>query len=106
LQRVHQYVDAHLSERISVQALADVAGLSIYHFARAFKQSEGLTPHDYLVLHRIEYAQKLLANSEIPLSEVALAAGFFDQSHFARRFREYVGVPPSRYRSSLRLMQM
>jgi AraC-like DNA-binding protein len=99
---LQQYVDAHLNERISVQALADVAGLSIYHFARAFKQSEGLTPHDYLVLHRIEYAQKLLSNSDVPLSEVALAAGFFDQSHFARRFREYVGVPPSRYRSSRR----
>jgi AraC-like DNA-binding protein len=102
LQRVHQYIDAHLNERISVQALADVAGLSIFHFARAFKQSEGLTPHGYLMLHRVEYAQKLLANSDVPLSEVALAAGFFDQSHFARRFREYVGVPPSRYRSSRR----
>jgi AraC family transcriptional regulator len=106
LERVLQYVEAHLNERISVQALADVAGLSTYHFARAFKQSKGLTPHDYLVQHRIEYAQKLLANSDVPLSEVALAAGFFDQSHFARRFREYVGVPPSRYRSSRRWMQV
>jgi transcriptional regulator GlxA family with amidase domain len=102
LQRVHQYVDAHLDEKVSVQALADVASLSIYHFARAFKQSEGLTPHDYLVQHRIEYAQKLLANSDVALSEVALAAGFFDQSHFAHRFREYVGVPPSRYRAIAR----
>src|SRR6516162_5663050 len=49
LQRVRQYVDAHLNEKISVQSLANIAGLSLYHFARAFKQSEGLTPHDYLV---------------------------------------------------------
>jgi AraC-like DNA-binding protein len=102
LQLVRQYVDAHLNEKISVQTLANVTGLSIYHFARAFKQSEGLTPHDYLVQRRVKYAQKLLSNSDLPLSEVALAAGFSDQSHFARRFREYVGVAPSRYRSSLR----
>src|ERR1700730_2567149 len=49
LQRVRQYVDAHLNEKIRIHSLANVAGLSIYHFARAFKQSEGLTPHDYVV---------------------------------------------------------
>jgi transcriptional regulator GlxA family with amidase domain len=102
LQRVRQYVDAHLNEKISVQSLANIAGLSLYHFARAFKQSEGLTPHDYLVQCRIRHAQKLLADSDVPLSEVALAAGFLDQSHFARRFRDHFGVAPSRYRSAMR----
>jgi AraC-like DNA-binding protein len=102
LQRVRQYVDAHLNDKISVQTLADIAGLSMYHFARTFKQSEGLTPHDYLVRRRVMYAQKLLADSDAPLSAVALAAGFSDQSHFARRFRECVGIAPSRYRQCKR----
>jgi AraC-like DNA-binding protein len=102
LQRVQQYIDAHLHESISVQTLADTAGLSMYHFARAFKRSEGLSPHDYLVQRRVHYTQKLLAESEMSLAEIALAAGFSDQSHFARRFREHVGVTPSRYRWSTR----
>jgi AraC-like DNA-binding protein len=102
LQRVRQYIETHLNERVSIQTLADVAGFSMYHFARAFKRSEGLTPHDYLVQCRVRYAQKLLANSNKPLGEIAVAAGFSDQSHFARRFREHVGVTPSSYRWSMR----
>ena len=90
-------------EREGQRASAGRCGWPVdLYFARAFKQSEGLTPHDYLVQHRTEYAQKLLANSHVALSEVAPSAGFFDQSHFARRFREYVGVPPSRYRAIAR----
>ena len=102
LQRVRQYVDAHLNENVSVQALADIAGLSRYHFARAFKQSEGVAPHDYLVQRRVRYVQQLLAESDLPVSEIALAAGFSDQSHCARRFRKHVGTTPSRYRWSMR----
>src|SRR5262249_49948014 len=102
LQRVRDYIEAHLAENLSLQALADTAGLSRYHFARAFKQSEGLTPHDYIVKCRVERAQKLLADSDMPLSEIALAVGFADQSHCARRFREHVGVTPSSYRWSMR----
>jgi AraC-like DNA-binding protein len=102
LQRVRQYVEAHLNERIRIQMLAGLAGLSIYHFARAFKRSEGLTPHEYIVRRRVQYAQNLLANSDMPLAEIAVAAGFSDQSHCARRFREHVGVTPSSYRWSMR----
>jgi AraC-like DNA-binding protein len=91
-----------LNERISIQMLAGLAGLSIYHFARAFKRSEGLTPHEYIVRRRVQYAQNLLANSDMPLAEIAVAAGFSDQSHCARRFREHVGVTPSSYRWSTR----
>jgi transcriptional regulator GlxA family with amidase domain len=102
LRRVREYVETHLDESISVDALARVAGLSMYHFARAFKQSEGLTPHDYLVRCRVRHAQNLLASTDLPLSEIALAAGFSDQSHCARRFRERVGISPSSYRWSMR----
>ena len=102
LRRVREYIEAHLEETISIDALAGIVGLSKYHFARAFKQSEGLTPHDYLLQCRVRRAQELLANTDLPLSEIALASGFSDQSHCARRFRERVGITPGRYRWSMR----
>ena len=102
LRRVREYIDGHLEETISIEALAGIVGLSMYHFARAFKQSEGLTPHDYLVRRRVRRAQELLASTDLPLSEIALASGFSDQSHCARRFREHVGITPSSYRWSMR----
>ena len=102
MRRVHEYIEGHLEETISIKALARIAGLSMYHFARAFKQSEGLTPHDYLVQRRVRRAQELLASTDLPLSEIALASGFSDQSHCARRFREHVGITPSSYRWSMR----
>ena len=102
LRRVREYVEEHLDENVSVEALAGAAGLSMYHFARAFKQSEGLTPHEYLVQCRVRRAQELLAGTDLPISEIALASGFSDQSHCARRFREHVGVTPSDYRWSMR----
>ena len=102
LRRVREFIEAHLEENISIQALASVAGLSMYHFARAFKQSEGMAPHEYLIQCRVQRAKDLLAETDLPLSEIALASGFSDQSHCARRFREHVGVTPSSYRWSTR----
>jgi AraC-like DNA-binding protein len=100
--RVREYLEARLDENISVQALAGLAKLSISHFTRAFKQSEGLPPHEYLVRCRVQRVQELLAETDLPLAEIALASGFSDQSHCARRFREHVGLTPSRYRWSMR----
>jgi len=102
LRRVREYIEAQLHEAISIQALAAAAGLSMYHFARAFKRSQGMTPHDYLVQCRVRRAQHLLAATDLPVSEIALASGFADQSHCARRFREHFGVSPSSYRWSMR----
>ena len=102
LQRVLDYIEAHLQKNISVQALAEIAGLSKFHFVRTFKQSKGLTPHDYMVLCRVKRAQHLLSGTDLPLSEIALASGFSDQSHCARRFREQIGISPSQYRRSMR----
>jgi AraC-like DNA-binding protein len=103
LRRVREFIEAHLERTISIQALATTAGLSMYHFARAFKQSEGMTPHDYLVQYRVRRACDLLAATDLPLSEIALAAGFADQSHCARWFRKHVGVTPRSYRLLLSL---
>jgi AraC-like DNA-binding protein len=93
--RISEYIDSHLGENISLEAMAEMAGLSVYHFSRAFRQSIGVAPHGYLLQRRIEHAAHLLSRTELPLSEIALAVGFSDHSHFARRFRRLTGTTPS-----------
>jgi AraC-like DNA-binding protein len=102
LRRVREYIDAHLENNVSLEKLAGIAGLSISYFARAFKQSQGAAPHDYLMRRRLHRALELLAGTDLPLSAIAHGLGFSDQSHFARRFRQHFGVTPSRYRWSTR----
>jgi transcriptional regulator of acetoin/glycerol metabolism len=102
LRRVREYVETHLSASIDLTTLAGIAGLSLYHFARAFKESAGVTPHHYLVQRRVAQAQEMLARTELSLSEIALATGFSDQSHFARHFRQMLGVTPGQFRWSQR----
>lgn len=102
LRRVREYVEAHLSESTDLATLAAVAGVSIHHFARGFKQSVGVTPHHYLVQRRVERAQDMLAHTDLSLSEIAYAAGFSDQSHLARHFRQMMGVTPGQFRWSQR----
>jgi transcriptional regulator of acetoin/glycerol metabolism/AraC-like DNA-binding protein len=101
LRRVHEYVEAHLNDSIELAALSAIAGLSVFHFAREFKHSAGVTPHYYLVRRRVERAQELLAGSDLSLSEIAFATGFSDQSHFTRHFRQMIGMTPGQFRRSL-----
>ena len=102
MRRVREYVDVHLSESIDLAMLAAVAGLSVHHFAREFKQSVGVPPHHYLTQKRVERAQEMLAQTELSLSEIAYAAGFSDQSHLARHFRHMLGTTPREFRWSQR----
>jgi AraC-like DNA-binding protein len=102
MRRVNEYIETHLSESVDLTELAGVAGLSLFHFARQFKQSAGVTPHHYLVQKRVERAQEMLARTDLSLSEIAFATGFADQSHFARHFRQRLGVSPGQFRWSQR----
>ena len=102
MRRVREYVEAHLSESIGLAELAAVAGLSVFHFAREFKHSAGITPHYYLVQRRIERAQDMLARTGLSATEIALAAGFSDQSHLTRHFRHILGTTPREFRRSHR----
>src|SRR2546426_4648811 len=92
--RVLEYMDAHFDEPLTLESLARVAGLSVHHFARAFRQSTGEPPHQFLLRRRIERATEMLKQPELSLSEIALAVGFSDHSHFARHFRRLVGMTP------------
>jgi AraC-like DNA-binding protein len=102
LHRVREHVETHLSENMDLAVLASIAGLSVFHFARAFKRSAGVTPHLYLLQKRVELAREMLGRTDLSLSEIALAAGFFDQSHLARHFRQAVGMTPREFRWSQR----
>ena len=98
LRRVRQHIEANLEKTISIEEMAGMAGLSKCHFARAFRQSQGVTPHDYLLRRRVHRAQQLLADTDLPLSEIAIACGFADAGHCSRRFKERLGITPRRYR--------
>ena len=100
--RICEYIDSHLQENIGLEVLAELAQLSVHHFARAFRQSLGIPPHNYIVQRRVEHAHQLLRNTDRPLSEIAIEAGFTDQSHLARHFRTIIGVSPSLARHRFR----
>jgi AraC-like DNA-binding protein len=102
LKQVHDYVEAHLEDNLSLDALAAIAGLSMFHFVRAFKESEGVTPHRFMLWRRISRAKELLGGTDLSLRQIALASGFSDYSHFSHRFHQEVGVPPNTFRRSQR----
>jgi AraC family transcriptional regulator len=98
LLRVQQYIDAHLESALSLSHLASVVGLSRMHFAAQFREATGYRPHEYVVSRRIESAKAILANTKMPIAEVALSVGFSAQSHFSTVFKRLTGDAPARWR--------
>jgi AraC-like DNA-binding protein len=94
VQRICEYIESHLDQKIGLEALATMAGLSTHHFARAFHQTVGIPPHSYLLSRRLDRAERMLLQTQLPLSEIAVATGFSDQSHLARHFRRRTGMSP------------
>ncbi|MET0535542.1 MAG: helix-turn-helix transcriptional regulator [Steroidobacter sp.] len=82
---------------ISLTGLAEIAGVSRFHFARMFRRSTGETPMAYLERVRLERAQRMIQEGEHTLAEIAAAVGYADQAHFTRRFRRYFGCTPAVY---------
>ena len=97
LRRLHDFIVAHLDKPISIADMAACAGLSPYHFARAFKRSTGESPHAYVLRQRISLAKTILANGQ-SLIEAATLCGFSSQSHFTARFRAQTGITPGQFR--------
>lgn len=96
--RVQEFIQSNLSENVDISDLAGLAKLSSWHFARAFKQSFGMPPHAFITQQRIHLASTLIRDGEEPLSGIAMAVGFADQSHLTRVFKTLVGETPSQYR--------
>ena len=101
LKQVTEFIAENFAEDIKLAALAEVAGMSNFHFAREFKRATGTTPHQYLIKFRIERAKTLLNEDSLPLVEVGLRSGFSHQSHFTRLFRKITGTTPRLYRLGL-----
>jgi len=99
LHQVTEYINDNLEHDLSLNAIAATIGMSAYHFARMFKQSTGLAPHQYVIGRRLKRAQVLLTTTELTILEVCFRVGFKSQSHFTRLFRKLTGITPRAYRS-------
>lgn len=95
-----QYVYAHLSDDISIQALAEDACLSVSRFTHLFREVTGWSFHAYLNFLRMERAKELLCHSNAPIREIAESVGIDDQNYFSRLFRKTVGVSPMAFRKN------
>jgi AraC-like DNA-binding protein len=97
LHEMQSLIDVRCDEALTLASLAEAAGMSRYHFVRAFRRAVGMTPHAWQLDARINRARGLLDDG-MPLAEVALHLGFADQSHFQRTFKQRVAVTPRQYR--------
>lgn len=90
------YIEDNLAESLSLADIAEASGYSRFHFLRVFKLRTGQTPHAYLMRRRVERAQQLLRRGD-PIADAAYGAGFTDQAHLSRRFKQLVGVTPGEF---------
>jgi AraC family transcriptional regulator len=96
--RVVEFIEEHLAEEISLAALAELADLSLYHFARAFTQSFGVPPHRYHMARRMDRARSLLQRPALSVTQIGAQIGFRETSSFTRAFRRFTGLAPTEYR--------
>lgn len=102
LSRVLGHVESHLEGNLTIDHLSSVACLSRYHFARAFKQAMGQSPHSYVSGRRLAHAKALLAQGDRSLVQIALALRFSCQANFTRAFRQATGQTPGQFRNNRR----
>lgn len=95
---VVDYVETHIDRDLDLAELAGVAAMSVYHFARRFKETVGLSPHAYVLSRRVNRARALLDHPHDSLAHVAVACGFSSQAHLTTAFRSRLGVTPGQYR--------
>ncbi|MDJ0696592.1 AraC family transcriptional regulator [Mastigocoleus sp. MO_188.B34] len=100
LRQVLDYINSHMDREIRLSGLATMVDMSKYYFLKLFKQSMGITPHQYVIKQRIEKAKQLLRQDKLSVIEVAAECGFSNQSHFAKVFHKNVGITPRAYRKS------
>lgn len=100
ISRAIEYFHGHLGERVSVQDLSYIANLSPSHFTRIFKQETNMSPVEYMLRTRLEYAKRMLRSDEKTLTQIAMDCGFNSSSYFAQCFLRAHGIPPSEFRKS------
>jgi AraC family transcriptional regulator len=100
LKLAYAYVEAHLSGSVPLAELSRAAGFTDMHFARLFRASTGVSPHNYVLRRRIDAAQAALMNPNHAMLDVALLVGFRTQAHFSAVFKKLTGLPPRRWRQA------
>lgn len=101
LNRVLAFIDDKADENLRLADLAKAAGMSIFHFAKLFKQSTGKSPHQYALTRRVEKAKRLLREEDVSVFEISVRTGFVDQRHFTKVFRRFTGSTPTAYRAAV-----
>lgn len=99
MQKVNDFIQAHLSEKISLEQMAEIAQLSPSYFLRAFRHSTGLPPHQYLIAARLARARHLITNTGMPLHKIARSSGFRSNSHMTATMKRLWSIKPSDLRS-------
>lgn len=102
---VCNYITEHCTENIDIDHLAEISGFSKFHFSRLFKQFTNISCYQYLIQKRVAFAERLLSNPEIPITEVAMRSGFNSLPTFNRLFKAHKGRTPSEYRNLNRMNQ-
>lgn len=100
LKLVIDYIQAHLTEEVTLAQMAEVAGLSPFHFSRIFKESVGVSPNRYVNHCRVEKAKRLLEQQQISINQISAACGYKNSSYFIRQFRKIMGVTPKVYQGN------
>lgn len=95
-----RYLEEHFRDHVQLADLAEHCDLSSTHIHRLFQRLLRMSPAEYLLALRLQEARRLLATTDEPLSEIALSTGFFDQSHFTKRFRKMTGMTPTQFRKT------
>ncbi|HEX8564238.1 MAG TPA: AraC family transcriptional regulator [Pyrinomonadaceae bacterium] len=103
LEQVREHLHANFAESNEFETLAKIADVHPVHLARVFRQKYNCTMGEYVRRLRVEFAQQRISSSNDSFAEIALTAGFTDQSHFARTFKNHLGITPKEYRKSSRL---
>jgi AraC family transcriptional regulator len=104
LQAVVEYIEEHLDTNVTLEELAAVAHLSVFHFARQFKEAVGMPPHQYVIERRVKRAEQLMRpEADFSLAQIAALVGFSDQSQFSHHFKRIIGVPPGQFRRTARI---
>jgi len=104
--RALDYIEAHLSNDISLDDLAAAAAMSRFHFARAFHKAVGVPPYAYVVARRIERAKELLRTTRFSITEIAWQTGYANPAKFAVQFRKLTGATPGAWRAGTEKSKM
>ena len=98
--QVLEYINEHLNQDIKLADLAQLLGMSQFHFSHLFKQSLGTAPYQYLLQQRVERAKQLLKQTDQSIMDIAFLCGFNSHSHLSKQFRQFTGMTPKAYRAN------